>query len=106
MPKSKVTVIKKSFFPDLADKYLANPDIGPCKVFEEGQEWIFDEKNFYLLKEGFCTEAWDAISRYIYVQVCGGVVMKGWTNDDKIMIGCCNDGVRPVTFKIERIDDE
>jgi len=30
--------------------------------------------------------------------------MKGWTNDDRIMIACCNDGTRPVIFKIERTD--
>ena len=30
--------------------------------------------------------------------------MKGWTNDDRVMIACCNDGTRPVIFKIERID--
>lgn len=27
-----------------------------------------------------------------------------WTNDDRVMIVCCNDGTRPVVFKIERID--
>lgn len=32
--------------------------------------------------------------------------MKGWTNDEKMMIACCNDGTRPVIFKIERIDVE
>ena len=30
--------------------------------------------------------------------------MHGWTNDDKVMIACCNDGTRPVIFKVERID--
>ena len=30
--------------------------------------------------------------------------MKGWTNDDRMMTACCNDGTRPVIFKIERID--
>lgn len=30
--------------------------------------------------------------------------MKSWTNDDRMMIACCNDGTRPVVFKIERID--
>lgn len=30
--------------------------------------------------------------------------MHGWTNDDRIMIACCNDGTRPVIFKIERED--
>ncbi len=32
--------------------------------------------------------------------------MKGWTNDEKMMIACCNDGTRPVIFKIERMDAE
>ena len=30
--------------------------------------------------------------------------MKGGTNDDRVMIACCNDGTRQVIFKIERID--
>ena len=30
--------------------------------------------------------------------------MRGWTNDEQMMIACCNDGTRPVIFKIERLD--
>lgn len=30
--------------------------------------------------------------------------MRGWTNSDCMMIACCNDGTRPVIFRIERID--
>ena len=52
----------------------------------------------------FCGEAWDAVSRYVYAALQGGSIMKGWTNDDRMMITCCNDGIRPVIFKIERID--
>ena len=52
----------------------------------------------------FCGEAWDAISRYVYTALQGGSIMKGWTNDDRMMIACCNDRTRPVIFKIERID--
>ena len=36
--------------------------------------------------------------------LAGGAIMKNWTNDERIMIACCNDGTRPVVFKIERID--
>lgn len=54
----------------------------------------------------FCSEAWDAISRYIYTALQGGSIMHGWTNDDRVMIACCNDGTRPVIFKIERMDCE
>ena len=52
----------------------------------------------------FCGEAWDAVSRYVYTALQGGSVMKGWTNDDRIMIAYCNDGTRPAILKIERID--
>lgn len=30
--------------------------------------------------------------------------MHHWTRDERLMIACCNDGTRPVVFKIERID--
>ena len=52
----------------------------------------------------FCGEAWDAISRYVYTALQGGSIMHNWTNDERMMIACCNDGTRPVIFKIERID--
>ena len=53
-----------------------------------------------------CSEAWDAISRYIYSGLQGGSIMKGWMNQENVMITCCSDGTRPVIFKIERIDYE
>jgi len=52
----------------------------------------------------FCGEAWDAVSRYVYTALQGGSIMHGWTNDERMMIACCNDATRPVIFKIERID--
>lgn len=51
-----------------------------------------------------CSEAWDAISRYIYTGLQGGSIMKSWMKDENTMITCCSDGTRPVIFKIERID--
>ena len=32
--------------------------------------------------------------------------MKSWMKEENTMITCCNDGPRPVIFKIERIDEE
>ena len=54
----------------------------------------------------FCSEAWDAISRYIYSGLQGGSIMRNWMKNENEMICCCNDGTRPVIFKIERIDYE
>lgn len=105
--KCKITVLKKECYRDLQETYLADPKSGPCAFFEEGQEWIVDGENFFRMMNGtFCSEAWDAISRYVYTATQGGSIMKGWTNDEKVMIACCNDGTRPVVFKLERIDEE
>ena len=54
----------------------------------------------------FCSEAWDAISRYIYAALQGGSIMKNWMKNENEMIACCSDGTRPVIFKIERIDEK
>ena len=108
--KCKITVLRKECYTDLQEKYLSNPNSGPCSLFEEGQEFILERNDkrddFWRMMDGkFCSEAWDAISRYVYAALQGGSIMSGWTNDEKMMIACCNDGTRPVIFKIERIDE-
>lgn len=115
--KCKVTVLKTSCFEDLQEEYLANPESGKCPCFEEGQVYEFhrtpERDDFYHLGRGArlgdegdwpCGEAWDAVSRYIYTALQGGSIMHRWTCDERLMIACCNDGTRPVIFKIERID--
>lgn len=100
-----ITVIQKECYADLQRRYLADPNAGPCPMFEVGQEFILDSRGFQTMNGGnFCMEAWDAISRYVYAAIQGGSIMEGWTNDEKMMIACCNDGTRPVIFKIQRLD--
>ena len=94
-------------------KYLADPQSGSCPCFEVGQTFLFERENG---KDDFwhfghdldpqfpCAEAWNCVSRYIYTALQGGSIMHGWTNDERMMIACCNDGTRPVVFKLERID--
>ena len=96
----------KKCFTDYQEQYLADPKSGPCPFFNVGDEFVLkrtpQQDDFYHLMDGkFCGEAWDAVSRYVYSALQGGSIMKGWTNDDRIMIACCNDGTRPVIFKIE-----
>lgn len=105
--KCKITVLRRELFQDLADQYLADPNSGKCPNFQDGQEFIVDNDGFFrMLHGGFCAEAWDCISRYVYSALQGGSIMRGWTNDEKVMIACCNDGTRPVIFKLERIYTE
>lgn len=105
--KCKITVIRRELFQDLADQYLADPDSGKCPYFKDGEEFIVDFGDYFRMLNGkFCSEAWSCISHYVYTALQGGSIMRGWTNDEKMMIACCNDGTRPVIFKIERIDEE
>ena len=104
--KCKITILKRECYKDLQNKYLADPNSGPCPYFREGQVIMVDSDNFFRMLNGtFCAEAWDCISRYVYAAIQGGSIMHGWTNDEKVMITCCNDGTRPVIFKLERIDE-
>lgn len=103
----KITVLKRELYKDLQREYLADPEAGKCPFFQEGQEFMVDGDEFFRMMHGkFCAEAWDCISRYIYAALQGGSIMHGWTADDRVMIACCNDGTRPVVFKLERIDEE
>ncbi len=105
----KITVLETKCFEDLQEKHLADPKSGPCPFFKPGDEFVLrrtpERDDFYHLMDGkYCGEAWDAISRYVYAALRGGSIMKSWTNDDRMMIACCNDGTRPVIFRIKRID--
>ena len=107
--KCRVTVIDKKCFPELQSKYLADPKSGECPFYNVGDTFLFerygDEDTFWREGNGTqCAEAWDCISRYIYTALQGGSIMRNWTNDEHMMIACCNDGTRPVIFKIERLD--
>ena len=107
--KCKVTVIDKKCFNDYQEQYLADKESGPCTFYNIGDEFIFERyggiDTFWLAGDGTqCAEAWDCISRYIYTALQGGSIMRNWTSDERMMIACCNDGTRPVIFKIQRLD--
>lgn len=45
MAKVKVTVIDKKCYPELQEKYCADPHAGPYPMFEVGQEFIIEKGN-------------------------------------------------------------
>lgn len=106
MPDCKITVIKKTYNPELAKEYAINENVGPCAAFEVGQVFRMAGSEKNVKPEGFCQEAWDAIGKYAFTFAHGGGAMfQGtWMKDEKVMIAACNDGVRPVIFKLERVD--
>jgi len=52
---------------------------------------------------GLCSWAFADIQRDITLLRLGGNFP--WMKEKGTILSCCTDGVRPVTFKLERIDD-
>jgi len=92
--RCKITVLRKAFNEDLYRQYPYGA-ASPCGRFEEGQVFITD--NRWDPPEGFCQWAWGDL-RPMIQGIHGG--------HSVILISCCTDGLRPVTFKLERIDAE
>lgn len=108
MPQCKITVLKKLFHEDLAEEYCLK-ETTICTAFEVGQEFIA----YHSMKEpeNFpCSGAWSNIANLVLVLLQGGSFGPSssweWMKDNKTMISCCSDGVRPVIFKLELVKEE
>lgn len=64
----------------------------------------------YEKPDGFCDEAWKSISHYVFVLAHGAPDEKWfygkWVQKPGTAICSCNDGLRPVIFKLERMEEE
>jgi uncharacterized repeat protein (TIGR04076 family) len=92
--RCKITVLRKAFHEDLYRQYPYGA-ASSCGRFEEGQVFITD--NRWDPPEGFCHWAWGDLRPMIQSIHAGHPVT---------MISCCTDGLRPVTFRLERIGEE
>ena len=103
MKKCKITVLKTLFIEDLAKEYGAK-GVGKCPVHTEGQVYYGDFKK----PEGFCDEAWKAIYQYVFALAHGSELFYygDWIDKPGVVICSCNDGLRPVIFKVERTEEE
>lgn len=105
MKKCKITVLKTTFDRELAAEYGAE-GLAACPMLKEGQVFYAD----YGKPQGFCDEAWKAIYQYVFALSHGagdGLFYYGdWIRKPGVAICSCNDGLRPVIFKIEATDTE
>ncbi len=103
MKKVKITVLKKTFDEELAKEYGAD-GLGACPMLKTGQIFYAD----YAKPEGFCDEAWKAIYQYVFALAHGAddvFYFGDWIKKPGIAICSCNDGLRPVIFKLEATDE-
>lgn len=100
MQKCRITVLKTGFEEDLAREY-GMPGIGRCPLHKVGDTFVTD----FGKPAGLCDEAWKAIQHYVFALVHGSDTFFGdWIRTEGVTINSCNDGLRPVIFKIERIE--
>jgi uncharacterized repeat protein (TIGR04076 family) len=72
-----------------------------CGLGNEGKEFIVETN--LRRPEGFCSWAWRDIYKDVSVLAHGGDFYD-WIERGK-MYTCCTDGIRPVSFLLERIDE-
>lgn len=105
MKKVKITVLKRTFDEKLAAEYGA-VGLGKCPMLKEGQVFYAD----YAKPEGLCDEAWKAIYQYVFslAHSMGEELFYygDWIRKPGVAICSCNDGLRPVIFKLEATDEE
>ena len=105
MRKVRITVLKTTFDKDLAAEYGAE-GLTACPMMKEGQVFMAD----YAKPEGFCDEAWKAIYQYVFALAHGSgkevFYFGDWIRKPGVAICSCNDGIRPVIFKLESTEEE
>ena len=105
MKKVKITVLKTTLDKELAAEYGVE-GLTACPMMSEGQVFYAD----YAKPDGLCDEAWKAIYQYVFALAHGagdGLFYYGdWIRKPCVAICSCNDGLRPVIFKLEATDEE
>ncbi|MCH5351793.1 MAG: TIGR04076 family protein [Clostridiales bacterium] len=105
MNKVKITVLKTTLNKELADIYGVD-GLTTCPMLREGQVFYAD----YAKPDGLCDEAWKAIYQYVFALSHGAqnelFYYGDWIKEKGVAICCCNDGLRPVIFKLEATDIE
>ena len=103
MKKVKITVMVTTFNKELAKEYAAE-GLEACTYNTVGQVFY---SNGWQKPEGLCDNAWKSMQEYAMTLAHGGKnFYDGWLKDDKTAMIACNDGFRPVIYKLEATEDE
>ena len=105
MKKVRITVLKTTLDEELARQYGV-PGLTACPMLRAGQVFYAD----YAKPDGLCDEAWKAIYQYVFALAHGAgeelFYFGDWIREKGVAICSCNDGLRPVIFKLEATDEE
>jgi uncharacterized repeat protein (TIGR04076 family) len=97
----KITVLKR-FEPSDVFKESPVTPVGTfeaCELYEDEQEFVIEKD--LRIPDGFCQAAWHTIYGTVRTLAFGGNLP--WHEEKGVAVVCCFDGLRPVVFKLERI---
>ncbi len=104
--KVKITVLKRF---DPSEVFKNSPlerqpsfPLKICDRFTDGQEFIVGEDGRIPSKD-FCNAAWHSLWGSVRTLAFDGNYP--WFKQKGVGITCCTDGLRPVVFKLERIEE-
>ncbi len=98
--KIKITAVRKSEYKDLMEIY-ENPIEHTCDV-NVGDVFISVDGE---CPSGFCDSAWQSVAPFTKALARGeGNFYDGWMKNPYSAMISCNDGFRPVSFLLERMD--
>lgn len=94
----KITIMKKMRVDDIHKEYAKAGIPVVCAKGEEGQSYIAEKGE---RPENFCPGAWDGLKGKVTMLATGE--NSPYVRHEGIAIHCCNDGLHPVIFKLERV---
>jgi len=99
MSDVRITVIAKLKPGEVFDELAASNFNPVCDGVKLGESFV--SRNLQM-PEGFCSWAWADIQRDVAHLALGGNFR--WISKPGSMVSCCTDGLRPVVFRLERIE--
>ena len=97
MLKIKITVMRRTVYNDLIEKY-ENPIEHACDL-KLGEVFYCENAQ---KPDGLCESAWESMQSFVLALAQGGGnFYDGWMKNEKSAMISCNDGFRPVSFYVE-----
>ncbi|MCR5349931.1 MAG: TIGR04076 family protein [Acholeplasmatales bacterium] len=97
----KITAMTRGVYQDLIDEFEL-PQENLCSI-NVGDVFYTDG---ITKPEGLCDSAWETMIPFINSIKENKPIFRNWMRDDRKALVSCNDGFRPISFLIERIDDK
>ena|SRR6056297_2696852 len=102
MPAVKITVLRCLTTEDAlggVDAQCTLAGASCCPAFSGGEVFLAE---YDAMPEGFCPGAWTDLFRFVLALQSGADFP--WIKEPGKVLACCNDGFKPVIFRLERVE--